>query len=204
MRQGLPGERQGSPRLLLGPSEDQAPKNKVCKTEDQDKAPARGACRAKEARPRQEELAGTTEPKHRDPGKRSLPGRPFQAQDYFTNTRPRQEGLTRKTRRLHYRRHASALYAPRRGPGERQASEPGKFPGPARSRPRQGTCRGELCCVPALQLIEPRVALGAIPGTRGGWLCSLGDTLALHGGEAIAVANGDARAGAFGVDGDGH
>src|SRR3954467_8843845 len=112
MRQGLPGERQGSPRLLLGPSEDQAFKNKVCKTEDQDprqeelagprrqgpgkrslpgqegKAPARGAWRAKEARPWQEELAGTTEPKHRDPGKRSLPGRPYQAQGYSTSTRP--------------------------------------------------------------------------------------------------------------------
>ena len=28
--------------------------------------------------------------------------------------------------------------------------------------------------------------------------------MALHGDEATAVANGDARAGAFGVDGDGH
>src|SRR3954467_11714361 len=62
MRQGLPGERQGSPRLLLGPSEDQAFKNKVCKTEDQD--------------PRQEELAG---PRRQGPGKRSLPGRPSQS-----------------------------------------------------------------------------------------------------------------------------
>src|SRR4051812_35037623 len=51
--------------------------------------PARGACRAKEARPRQEELAGRTEPEHQDPGKRSLPGRPFQAQDYITGDTPR-------------------------------------------------------------------------------------------------------------------
>src|SRR3954463_14807903 len=72
--------------------------------------------------------------------------------------RPRQEGLTRKTRRLHYRRHASALYAPRRGPGS------DKLQSPARSRPRQGTCRGESCCVPALQLIGPRVALGLFQG----------------------------------------
>src|SRR4051812_43343930 len=62
MRQGLPGERQGSPRLLLGASEDQAFKNKVCKTEDQD--------------PRQEELAG---PRRQGAGKRSLPGRPSQS-----------------------------------------------------------------------------------------------------------------------------
>src|SRR3954463_13858037 len=78
---------QGSAKSLHGPfwpREDQAFKNKVCKT----RPPARGACRAKEARPRQEELAGMTEPKHRDPGKWSLPGRPFQAQGYFTNTRP--------------------------------------------------------------------------------------------------------------------
>src|SRR3954468_24339932 len=146
MRQGLPGERQGSPRLLLGPSEDQAFKNKVCKTEDQDKAPARGACRAKEARPQQEELAGTTETKHRDPGKRSLPGRPFQAQDYFTNTRPRQEELAGKARRLHHRRHASALYAPRQGPGS------DKLQNPASSRARQGqdpgkALAGESCAV---------------------------------------------------------
>src|SRR3954470_10258067 len=117
----------GAPRdstALFWPREDQAFKNKVCKTEDQDRARARGACRAKEARPRQEELAGTTEPKHRDPGKWSLPGWPFQAQGYFTNTRPRQEGLARKTRRLHHRRHASALYAPRRGPGSDKLQSP--------------------------------------------------------------------------------
>src|SRR3954465_2545642 len=59
----------------------------------QRQGPARGACRAKEARPRQEELAGTTEPKHQDPGKRSLPGRPFQAQGYFTTRDPSERGL---------------------------------------------------------------------------------------------------------------
>ena len=45
---------------------------------------------------------------------------------------------------------------------------------------------------------------GAYPGTRGGWLCSLGYTVALHGDKSVAVADGDAKAGAFGVDGDGH
>src|SRR3954466_10437231 len=201
MRQGLPGERQRSPRLLLGPSEDQAFKNKVCKTEDQD--------------PRQEELAG---PRRQGPGKRSLPGRPSQsiktpASGVCREGRSRLKvtSLTRdpdkrglqdwKITSLETR--LGAICAPA-GPGERQAPEPGKFPGPARSRPRQGTCRGGLRCVPALQLIGPRVALGSIPGTRGGWLCSLGDTVALHRSEAIAVANGDAVADAFGVDGDGH
>src|SRR3954468_20250622 len=99
----------GAPRdstALFWPREDQAFKNKVCKTEDQDKAPARGACRAEEARPRQEELAGTTEPKA---------------------SRPRQEELAGKAvpgSRLHHRRHASALYAPRRGPGSDKLQSP--------------------------------------------------------------------------------
>src|SRR3954470_10690907 len=193
MRQGLPGERQGSPRLLLGSSEDQAFRT----------------------RPRQEELAG---PRRQGPGKRSLSGRPSQsietpASGVCREGRSRLEvtSLTRDPDKRGLQEwkitsqetRLGAICAPA-GPGERQASEPGKFPGPARSSPRQGACRGELCCVPALQLIEPRVALGAIPRTRGEWLCSLGDTEALHSGEAIAVANGDARAGAFGVDGDGH
>src|SRR3954462_14142273 len=65
-RQGSPGERQNPPWLFKGHS----------RTKYEDKAPARGACRAKETRPRQEELAGTTKPKHRDPGERSSPGRP--------------------------------------------------------------------------------------------------------------------------------
>src|SRR3954464_10395563 len=120
-----------------GGGEEQAFKNKVCKTEDQDKAPARGACRAKEARPRQEELAGTTEPKHQDPGKRSLPGRPFQAQGYFTTRDPSERGLpgrledhiTRGTPRRYTRpggaRGATSFRA-------RQAPWPGKIKTPAR------------------------------------------------------------------------
>src|SRR4051812_34584047 len=113
----------GAPRdstALFWPEEDQAFKNKVCKTEDKDKAPARGSCRAKEARPRQEELAGTTEPKHQDPGKRSLPGRPFQAQDHITRDTPRR-----------YTRPGRA----RRAPG------PGKIKTPARHLPG----RAALC-----------------------------------------------------------
>ena len=97
------------------------------------------------------------------PGKWSLPGRPSQAQDYLTSTRPWQEELARRTRRLHFRRHASARRAPRQGPGAtsfraRQAPEPGKVKTPARCLP------GELRCVPALQLIGPRVALGPFQG----------------------------------------
>ena len=53
---------------------------------------------------------------------------------------------------------ASALHAPRQGPGERQAPGPGKIKAPARCLP------GRLRCVPALQLIGPRVALGPIQG----------------------------------------
>src|SRR3954466_14384114 len=106
----------GAPRdstALFWPREDQAFKNKVCKTEDQDKAPARGACRAKEARPRQEELAGTTEPKA---------------------SRPRQEELAGKAvpgSRLHHNRHASALCAPR---GARRATSfrTRQVPGPGK------------------------------------------------------------------------
>src|SRR3954464_6284236 len=139
----------GAPRdstTLFWPREDKAFKNKVCKTEDQDKAPARGACRAKEARPRQEELAGTTEPKHQDPGKRSLPGRPFQAQGYCTTRDPSERGLpgrledhiTGDTPRRYTRpggaRGATSFRA-------RQAPWPGKIKTPARHLPG----RAALC-----------------------------------------------------------
>src|SRR3954470_19474956 len=61
---------QGNAKNLHGPFLGQT-KTKYLSQED--KAPARGACRAEETRPRQEELAG---PRRQDPGKRSLPGRP--------------------------------------------------------------------------------------------------------------------------------
>src|SRR4051812_45922179 len=135
----------GAPRdstALFWPREDQAFKTRP---------PARGACRAKEARPRQEELAGTTEPKHQDPGKRSLPGRPFQAQGYFTTRDPSERGLpgrledyiTRGTPRRCTRpggaRGATSFRA-------RQAPWPGKIKTPARHLPG----RAALCaCAPA-------------------------------------------------------
>src|SRR3954462_13388503 len=126
----------GAPRdsmALFWPREDRAFKNKVCKKEDQDKAPARGACRAKEARPRQEELAGTTEPKHQDPGKRSSPGRPFQAQGYITIDTPR------RYVRPDGARGATSFRA-------RQVPGPGKVKTPARHLPG----RVALCaCAPA-------------------------------------------------------
>src|SRR3954462_5974300 len=112
--------------------------------------------------PRQEELAG---PRRRGPGKRSLPGRPspyktIQEQSIQDKrSRPRQVELAGKAipgSRPHLRRRAPAE------PGDRQASEPGELPAPTRSRPRQGTCRGELRCAPALQLTRTRVALRAI------------------------------------------
>src|SRR3954469_11339661 len=107
MRQGLPGERQGSPRLLLGPSEDQAFKT----------------------RPWQEELAG---PRRQGPGERSLPGRPSQsietpARGVCREGRSRLETTSQKTR-------LGAICAPAE-PGERQASEPGKVETPARHLP---------------------------------------------------------------------
>ena len=72
------------------------------------------------------------------PGKWSLPGRPSQAQDYLTSTRPWQEELARKTRRLHIRRHASAQHAPRQGPGS------DKLQSPTSSRARQGQDPGKV------------------------------------------------------------
>ena len=133
------------------------------------KAPARGACREGRTRLKVNILA-------QDPSKRSLPGRP---------------------RNTYLKRCLGASCAPA-GPGERQASGPGKITTPARCLPGRPT----LCTrAPAHR---PTRRPGAYPGTRGGWLCSLGYTVALHGDGSIAVADGDARAGAFGVDGDGH
>src|SRR3954464_5700927 len=194
MRQGLPGERQGSSRLLFGLSEDQAFKT----------------------RPRQEELAG---PRRQGPGKRSLPGRPSPSietpasgacregrsrlkitsltrdpdkrglpgrlEDYITGDTPR------RYMRPGGARGATSFRA-------RQVPGPGKIKTPARHLPG----RAVLCARAPAHRTTRRA--GAIPGTRGGWLRSLGDTVALRGGGAIAVANGDAMAGAFGVDGDGH
>src|SRR3954467_7109309 len=117
----------GAPRVptaLLGPSEDQAFKprrqgpGKRSLPGQEDEAPARGACRAKEARPRQEELAGTTKPKHQGPGGRSPPGRPSQ-------------GTPREARR-------GAPRAPTR-PDERQALGRGKTTTAASHLPRQVT-----------------------------------------------------------------
>ena len=87
----------------------------------------------------------------RDPGKWSLPGRPSQARDCLTSTRPWQEELVRTNRRFYLRR-----------PGKGSGS--GKLPGPARSRSPARCLPGEVRCVPALQLIGPRVALGPLQG----------------------------------------
>ena len=92
---------------------------------------------------------------------------------------------------------------------------PGKGPGsdelqsPASSRARQGqdpgkVLAGKVALCARAPAHRPTRRPGAYPGTRGGWLCSLGDTVALHGDGSVAVADGDAKAGAFGVDGDGH
>src|SRR4051812_49472796 len=170
-RQGLPGERQEPPWPLSGPNEDQ-----VFKTRRRgpgkrslpgrgDKAPARGACRAKEARPQQEELAGTTKPKHQGPGERSSPGRP---------TKAPQEKL------------AAAHRAPRQG------LTSGKLSGAARQPPRQATCRGKSppqACAPAH---PPTRHPGALPEARSRALRSLRRAVACTADRIAVVANGGA------------
>ena len=166
--------RQGLPRACRKPLWSLLSHSKTKYTRQKIKAPASGACR--EGRPRLKITSLA-----QDPGKRSLPGRP---EDCIS------EDMPRRTLRPGRARGATSFRA-------RQAPGPGKVKAPARNLPG----RVVLCaCAPAHRTTR---RTGAIPGTRGGWLCSLGDTVALHDGEAIAVANGDARAGAFGVDGDG-
>src|SRR4051812_26793534 len=134
LRQGLPGERQEPPRPLSGPDRDQVFKprrrgpGKRSLPGQEDEAPARGACRAKEARPRQEELAGTTEPKHQGPGGRSPPGRPNQ-------------GTPREARR-------GTPRAPAR-PDERQALRRRKTTTAASHLPRQVATSGPRSSSPA-------------------------------------------------------
>src|SRR3954463_6127930 len=141
------------------------------------KAPARGACRDDRAhtKPFKNEVYKIRD---RDPGKWSLPGKAV------PGSRP------------HLRRHAPA------GPGDRQASEPGELPAPTRSRPRQGTCR-ESCAVCRRSSSPDHVSpWGLFQGRVAGGCAAWGGTVALLGGGAIAVANGDAMTDAFGVDGD--
>ena len=133
------------------------------------RSPARGACREGRTRLKVITLA-------QDPGKRSLPGRP---------------------RNTYLKRCLGASCAPA-GPGERQASGPGKITTPARCLPGKPT----LCARAPAHL--PTRRPGALPGARGRRLCSLGHTVVSHGDEATAVANGEAWTDAFGGDGDGH
>ena len=92
--------------------------------------------------------------KKQDPGKRSLPGRPLQAQDHPFVTRPWQEELARKAK------HDISGDLPWR------IARPGKARRVTSSRARQVNNRGKVQAaasfhyVPALQLIRPRVALG--------------------------------------------
>ena len=129
--------------------------------------------------------------KKQGPGKRSLPGRPYQAQDYHFSTRPWQEELARKTKECALKDMPRRVVRPGRARGAtsfgaRQGQGPGKV-----------LAGGSSHCVPALQLIWPRVALGALPGARGGRLCSLGYTVASRDDEATFVANGGALTDTF-------
>src|SRR3954466_13098412 len=128
---------QGNAKNLYDPSLGQTGTKYLSQ---EDEAPARGACRAKETRPRQEELAGTTKPKHQGPGERSSPGRP---------TKAPQEKLV------------AAHHAPPQGPRS------GKLSGAARQPPRQATCRGKSppqACAPAH---PPTRRSGDLPKARG-------------------------------------
>src|SRR3954463_9351516 len=137
MRQGLPGERQRSPRPLFGA--ERRPSIQEQSMQDRrsrqgpgkrslpgqgGKAPARGACRddrAEASRPRQEELAGKAVPGFtmRDPSKRDSPGR---LEDYITGDTPRR-----------YTRPGEAQGAT--GFRARRAPWPGKIKTPARHLP---------------------------------------------------------------------
>src|SRR3954468_19035847 len=138
----------------FGPS-----KNKVFRPRH--KAPARGACREghpKEARPRQEELAGRA----------------------ARSTRPRQEELAGKANQGTCR---GTPRVPAR-PGERQAPGPDKTRRETSSRTRQDINRGKAlaatsyysaACAPAH---PPTCRSGTIPSIRGEKLCSQGHVVA--------------------------
>ena len=87
-----------------------------------------------------------------------MPARPLQAQDHPFGTRPWQEELVRKAK------HGISEDLPWR------IARPGKTRRAASFRARQGSDRdkvlaaGSSHCVPALQLIRPRVALGPFQG----------------------------------------
>ena len=92
------------------------------------------------------------------PGKRSLPGRPHQAQGYHFSTRPWQEELAGKAKEHIPQEMSRRIMRPgrtRRATSfrARQDCDPGKVLAGGSSR-----------CVPALQLIWPRVALGPFQG----------------------------------------
>src|SRR3954470_13483364 len=121
---------QGRAKNLHGPFLGQT---KTRYLSQEDEAPARGACRAKKTRPRQEELAG---PRRQDPGKRSLPGRPSRSTKAPARG-ARREGQPRHLRKT--RRDAPRVPA---WPGERQVPRRGKTTTTASHLPRQVTTSG--------------------------------------------------------------
>ena len=131
------------------------------------------------------------------PGKRSLPGRRTRLKVITLAQDPGKRSLPGRPRNTYLKRCLGASCAPA-GPGERQASGPGKITTPTRCLPGKPT----LCARAPAHL--PTRRPGALPGTRDRRLCSLGHTVASHGDEATAVANGEAWTDAFGSDGDGH
>src|SRR3954469_22031472 len=167
----------------------------------EDEAPARGACRAEETRPRQEELAG---PRRRGPGKRSLPGRGDKTP--ASTTKPKHQGPGKRSSpgrptKAPQEKLAAAHHSPRQGLAS------GKLSGAARQPPRQATCRGKSppqACAPAhLPTRRP----GDLPKARGGALRSLRRAVACNADRIAIVANGGAPNGPLrhcSGDPDGH
>src|SRR6187399_3590236 len=126
--------------------------------------------------------------------------KPFKNKVYKTEDQgPGKRGLPGRPRNTYLKRYLGASCAPA-GPGERQASGPGKITTPARCLPGK-----PILCARA-PAHWPTRRPGALPGARGRWLCSLGYTMANHDDKTSVVANGDARTDAFYTirgDGDG-
>src|SRR6187399_3140549 len=117
--------------------------------------------------------------------------KPFKNKVYKTEDQgPGKRGLPGRPRNTYLKRCLGASCAPA-GPGERQASGPGKITTPARCLPGKPT----LCAHAPAHL--PTRRPGALPGTRGGRLCSLGYTMASCDDEATFMADGDALTDAF-------
>src|SRR4051812_41831825 len=138
-----------------------------------------------DTRPRQEELAGTATRREQGPGKRSLPGRPLEAQDPGKRSMP---GRPTKARQETCR---GAPRVPAR-PGERQAPGRDKTSTAARRLPRQVT-------TPYLRSSSstPRVAPGPFKAYVARGCATRGVRWQSNADKPAIVANGSAPDGPF-------